>query len=383
MSSLVFRNDVRTVLSLTALALAMGTHGLAHAKGGTAKPPTKGVVAPFVPATLPDPMFSVNPLLIDGFDITGFIQDATLSDDNSNCPGVTDSNYFGGTLTVNGTQIIVPHNSHPDAGQHADLGGLYQRRRLAGPERRTLSVVRGAGGRQHRRYEAGRRADLRVAAVAQQRQRCHYPDRLHHRQHRGDNGDPPHRTVLQINDPNGRFGRAQSPDPRFSVDDANPTIHAGTGYPMCVPRTDPAVIDDPLCPRKNRPAPPCRLFSNAGVAPPASGEPTPAPFGKPYCSQCVMKATPGTPGVLAANTAGRPIRIPASKCRSRLETSSLGRGTLFKAPSGGGDFISVNTIEANLGIYTQPGTQPSYLAIGEFGIGTADPLATAVNGAAQ
>ena len=31
----------------------------------------------------------------------------------------------------------------------------------------------------------------------------------------------------------------------------------------------------------------------------------------------------------------------------------------------------------------KPGTQPSYLAIGEFGVGTADPSATAVNGAAQ
>ena len=37
-------------------------------------------------------------------------------------------------------------------------------------------------------------------------------------------------------------------------------------------------------------------------------------------------------------------------------------------------------MEANLGIYTQPGTQPSYMAIGEFGVGTADPVATAVSG---
>ena len=43
----------------------------------------------------------------------------------------------------------------------------------------------------------------------------------------------------------------------------------------------------------------------------------------------------------------------------------------------------MHTIEANLGIYTQPGTQPSYLAIGEFGVGSADPNATAVSGVAQ
>ena len=46
----------------------------------------------------------------------------------------------------------------------------------------------------------------------------------------------------------------------------------------------------------------------------------------------------------------------------------------YSAPSSGTeDYISAHTVEANLGIYTQPGTQPSYLAIGEFGVGTADP----------
>jgi hypothetical protein len=57
-------------------------------------------------------------------------------------------------------------------------------------------------------------------------------------------------------------------------------------------------------------------------------------------------------------------------------------GTLMQ-DAGGKDYVSAHTIEANLGIYTQPGTQPSYLAIGEFGIGSADPAATAVNGAGQ
>jgi hypothetical protein len=58
-------------------------------------------------------------------------------------------------------------------------------------------------------------------------------------------------------------------------------------------------------------------------------------------------------------------------------------GTLMKARRGLPDFISAHTIEANVGIYTQPGTQPSYIAIGEFGVGTADPSATAASGVAQ
>jgi len=47
------------------------------------------------------------------------------------------------------------------------------------------------------------------------------------------------------------------------------------------------------------------------------------------------------------------------------------------------DYISAYEIEANLGIYTQPRTLPSYVAIGEFGVGSADPNLTAINGADQ
>jgi hypothetical protein len=60
-------------------------------------------------------------------------------------------------------------------------------------------------------------------------------------------------TVVEINDPLGRYGWAHSPDPRWSVDADNPTITAGNGYPMCIPRFDPAKKIDPDCPIYNRP----------------------------------------------------------------------------------------------------------------------------------
>ena len=44
-------------------------------------------------------------------------------------------------------------------------------------------------------------------------------------------------------------------------------------------------------------------------------------------------------------------------------------------------YISAHTVEANVGIFTMPGTQPSYLAIGQFGVGTADPALVSINGA--
>ena len=81
----------------------------AYANGGTAKPPA-GAVSPFVTPTLPDPAFTSNPAAIHGFDETGFIQDATVSSDNSACPDVAEDNRLGGTVTINNVRITVPCN---------------------------------------------------------------------------------------------------------------------------------------------------------------------------------------------------------------------------------------------------------------------------------
>src|SRR3954466_15072392 len=90
------------VLSL--LVFAAGA-AVAYARGGTAKPPTKGVVAANPAPTLPDPAFSVAPALSHGFHEPGFIQDATISADSSACPDVADAKYWGGTVTINNTKI--------------------------------------------------------------------------------------------------------------------------------------------------------------------------------------------------------------------------------------------------------------------------------------
>jgi hypothetical protein len=61
--------------------------------------------------------------------------------------------------------------------------------------------------------------------------------------------------LVQVNDPvlpNGRYGLAHSPDPRFTSDTNNPTIHAATGFPVCIPRVAPPASDT-LCPLENRP----------------------------------------------------------------------------------------------------------------------------------
>jgi hypothetical protein len=198
----------------------------------------------------------------------------------------------------------------------------------------------------------------------------------------GSKAGGPAQARLQINDPSGRFSKGQSPDGRFSVDDENPTIKASTGFPMCVPRFNPAVLEDKLCSQKNRPAAAqgCRTFLQAGVVSPAGWEIAPPRAGQLFCSAFVME-DPQSLAVTAPNS-----RRPDARQQAPFEVGDFitYSGTLIRDGSGinGGPTVSVHTIEANVGIFTQPGTLPVYLAIGEFGVG-ADTAATAINGAPQ
>jgi hypothetical protein len=65
-------------------------------------------------------------------------------------------------------------------------------------------------------------------------------------------GAIPTGTVIELNDPTGRYGFAHSPDPRWSVDPDNPTISSFNGYPMGIPKVAPPAID-PDRPIYNRP----------------------------------------------------------------------------------------------------------------------------------
>jgi hypothetical protein len=367
----------------TASLLAAVPFGVsAFAQGGTAKPPTKNAIAPFVTATLPDPAVLGAPAAqIHGFSDTGFIQGATVDGTNAACPDVTDPHRFGGTLTLNHGPVVIPCNmtiqlpantmtwadfvngpQAPDPSfgslalggaapsfEMSAVGNLVGARRIAGLLYASQQSLNGSTGVITKiDYATG---NLQV-----------------------DTGNAANPAIVQINDPNGRFGRAQSPDARFSVDDANATIHAGTGYPMCVPRTDPATADDALCPQANRPKPSatgqCRNFSVSGIAPPVSGELT-ASVGLPYCSQFVMPS-------VAARTATDPD--PRQQAPFEVGDAITFAGTLVPATATAAEYISAHTVEANIGIYTMPGTQPSYLAIGDFGVGTADPNAISIAG---
>lgn len=205
---------------------------------------------------------------------------------------------------------------------------------------------------------------------------------------------------VRINDPVGRFGlRHGGPgckaagtcdveetyyDPRFTADTDNPTIHAATGFPMCIPREFPFDTTkgdtDALCPQQNRPkqvgAAKCtNLPATNGITYPAFPAQTDG-----YCDSFVMDKLPtttappaGTCGsVVDAN--GVATSIPCTTRPDKQAPFEVGdyidySGTLtvdanmVNSPLASPYFISAHTINAHVGIYTYPGSKPAYVMI--------------------
>jgi hypothetical protein len=132
---------------------------------------------------------------------------------------------------------------------------------------------------------------------------------------------------VQLNDPLGtRFGRLMSPDPRFTIDEDNPSVRATTGFPMCLPRT---TADDPLCPQGNRPIDP------------ATGT-----------FRTIFTMPSPVNGVL-----------PDARIMAPFEVGDYVTYSGLLATDARGGYVSADTIIADLGIYTSPGVVPAYVAI--------------------
>ena len=413
---------LRTILSLILLGSSLTLGATAYAKGGvggggvppvpvgggTAKPPAKNLVAPvFVPSL-------ANPFPFSGavgFGATGIVQNAVVDKDNLNGHVAGCS----GSATIDSKNIVIPCGLIVQMPANTVTWAAYAEPSPAGVV--TGLEINVVGNVVGGRYIAA------LAYISQQSLHGGSGNITAINYSKGEitiDGV----TTLQINDPFGRFGRAQSPDPRFSVDDQNPTIHAATGYPMCVPRSGPdnkvtavdgtvtfishpsngltaygvdinGIPQDPLCPQNNRPlaAGGCRNFNASGFPPPVSGELNVPVAGQTYCSQYVMPAVNGAAeypiGTKLVQTNAAPfnfkVMIPGTNDPDPRQQAPFEVGD-YLAYSGtllNNGTVSTHTIEANVGIFTQPGTQPSYVAIGGFGVGTADPTPTSVNGIAQ
>ncbi|MGC2695469.1 MAG: hypothetical protein WA738_06730 [Candidatus Angelobacter sp.] len=152
----------------------------------------------------------------------------------------------------------------------------------------------------------------------------------------------------------GRYSAGQTPDPRFAVDQNNPTVAAQTGYPMCIPRTSPyldgsdgsagpalALLlpeaqQDPQCPEKNRP----RDLSGITL---------------------VNIFTMNAPG--APPTADNPIpQDPYVEVPFEVGDFIMIIGTL-EMDANGPYITATDVMDTNVGAYTWPATDPAYVRI--------------------
>ncbi|HKX27303.1 MAG TPA: hypothetical protein VJ302_06405 [Blastocatellia bacterium] len=308
-------------------------------------------------------VFSAAPLDATPFQVVGHLQKFTLE--------TTGDPLSGARITVNGTEVIVPRNlliQMPGTFlTAADLFDLAP----AGATQRTATGACGgpkASGLALDDCPAPLAAfevsisgnivdDRHLAGLVQITQQSLNLGQGYIQAVDFNNGellvgavlDGPVKARVRINDSDGRFGRKTSAlnvgetplsqDGRFTADTESPTIHSANGYPMCIPRS----AADPRCPQKNRGPDPNNPLQTFVM--PSPGAATAAPL-------------PNFPAAVPCNACDPREQAPFMK-GDYIDYS----GTLARDATG--FYISAHTIEAWVGIYTQPGTEPAYLTVGE------------------
>jgi hypothetical protein len=333
------------------------------------------------------------------FDILGFIQDATI--DPTMCPSVTDPRLKGGTVTLNGQKIIVPCNTILQfpafAATWADVFTMAPKD-ITPAGRSGLSLndafVAGTAGLLNS-APTGYNSPLpshEIQVVGNVINGTYIAGLIFISQ-QGLNGGQgviscidyatgelqvggtiqPHGSPctlpvpagvarVRMNDPDGRYGITHGGpgsgadvieagyDPRYTADTENPTMHSALGFPICIPAFNPTQTIDARCPIYNRPiVPKCQSFD------PLTGL---ASFGAQagvggYCTTWVMDP----PG---AHTAAKPEATDPTLAAPLVIGDTIGYHGTLKADANG-VYVSAHTIDANLGIYTQPHTKPSYV----------------------
>lgn len=394
MAGCTIRNQVTKLLAL--VAVFVFSH--AEAKNG---------LAVFGPAPVTPPPTAPRP-----FDIVGFLEDAQVDLGNvaGTCSKAVDDRLAGGSAKINGIRIVIPCNTvvqmPATAISWSDLfylnpwpGGSAPQTGLALTDSAITPVppaspfnsllpsyeVHIQGNIVDGRYIAG------LVFVSQQLANSGQGTIAAIDYKNGQllikNDKSSELIRVRINDPIGRFGKVHSSvsnldavveedfDPRFTADTDNPTIRAVTGFPMCIPRSNPFDAnegDDILCPESNRPRSP-NCPSLPGVLAGRVGFPpfTLPPVGR-YCSQYVM----APPSSTTANCSGThcptdptrqaPFEVGDFVTYSGTWKTAVDPNNNFQAYA----FISAHTIVANLGIYTTPGVKPVYVALEESLVGT-------------
>jgi hypothetical protein len=353
--------------------------------------PAGKVVLP-VPTLSSLPSTSSTIQSVSPFTITGFLQKATLN--------IPDDPFSGGIMEVNGYAIKVPSNTSVNMPgtllRWSDLFSLAPKpwgpkqtgMALADmPKPLTTYEVIVQGNRTisngHDEYDAGlifvsqqsvnsgqgfinfidyTTGEIRVGGVLNE----------------SSTG-----SRVRLNDPLGRFGRAMSPDRRFSIDENNPTVRTATGYPMCIPRVNlnaatsaTPVADDPLCPQINRP----KDTTNGGFLrqffmqpPPCSSFPV-LPTGVPSVTPpgCTLNPAADAPDATKQMPfeVGDYVTFQGALQRDTASPACASQGNTPSTANPACEYISAWSVIANLGAFTAPGTMPAYVAVDLAQIGT-------------
>ncbi|MBZ5523416.1 MAG: hypothetical protein LAP21_14365 [Acidobacteriia bacterium] len=299
------------------------------------------------------------------FDITGFIQEATLD------PTCTADAHCGGTIKVNGHVVVVPRETIVILPANALT---WQEIFVQAPAPYGVGTVPPSTGlaladlpAPLTTYEAqiiGNRVisggtDRYIAGLIYISQHAlnsgngfiNFIDyNLGEMRVGGTLGDNTTGTRVRINDPVGRFGRVMSPDVRFTVDADNPTIASATGFPMCLPRVNPALAADALCLQSQRPA----------AVPPAVG----------FSTNIQMNDPVNLPGVPPDATIQVPFEVGDWVTFAGTLVQDGLTPTAGPWPGIANTYISAHTISNNIAVYTWPGTNPAYVATEVTIIGT-------------
>src|SRR3954470_19570875 len=290
------------------------------------------------------------------FDIIGFIDAATVTPEADGFSG-------GGTVTVNGTTITIPKNTllqmpafaltwqelfqmAPDQWKAAGQSGLAK---ADTPSPATTYEIHVQGNRiganGSEQYIAG------LVFIAQQSDNAgagfiNYIDYTSGEMRVGGTiGDASTGARVVINDPQGKFAPARGDDQRFTIDEDNPTVRSETGYPMCVPRGG-SPDGDASCPQSNRPKGADGNYLSTFT--------TDIPEGWEFMTPADYHANGASPLLMAPFEVGDYVTY---------------NGHLSNDANG--DFMLAHGVIANVGIFTQAGTQPTYVAIDVMLLGVA------------
>ena len=322
---------------LTAIAPIAQAGGGGVGGGGGVPNANAITVGPATPAGGPVP-----------FDITGAIESLTAYSPNNP--------YSGGSIVVNGITVIIPANlvvTLPAA--YKTVGQIFMESPVAGQSGLALNDPSPPIAA----YEAGMAGNIvngvylaGLVSIAQQSLNTAngFIRSINYATGQMCVGSTPGPCVASdarvvINDTDGRYGLANGvgskalQDKRFGVDSDNPTIHAASGYPMCVPRVAPPGIDAE-CPMFNRPTVAPGVFATSFV----------------MDSNFLIPPPPFVGGAVAPCGAGCDVTKQAP-----LVVGDYIAYSGILARDNMGLYVAAYSIEANVGIYTPAGGPVFYI----------------------